>query len=329
AYFDSTEIGRPTQLDIRKAIVAIRDRKFPFPREEKGGNAGSFFKNLVLTQAEYDRLEANFRKNFSPNELARLREFRNRFQAGNGIKIPTAFLMEACGLKGCRAGRAEDNEPQPLVRLFVLMGVLRQSGYVSAAWGLLASGILATVVWRMPLGLALRSTAYGMVYGLWPIMWIVFAALWLYNLTVDTGKFDLLRRWMVEHASGDARIQVILVAFCFGALLEGTAGFGAPVAVAAFLLLGLGFSARQSATVCLIANTAPVAFGGLGIPIVALAGVTGLDLGKLSAMAGRQVPFLSLILPAYLVWVVAKGKGLRETWPAALVAGGSFALAQF
>ncbi len=217
----------------------------------------------------------------------------------------------------------------PLFLLLVLMGVLRKSGYVSAAWGLLASGVLATVVWRMPLGLALRSTAYGVVYGLWPIMWIVFAALWLYNLSVDTGKFDLLRRWMVEHASGDARIQVILVAFCFGALLEGTAGFGAPVAVASFLLLGLGFSARQSATVCLIANTAPVAFGGLGIPIVALAGVTGLDLQKLSAMAGRQVPFLSLVLPAYLVWVVAKGKGLRETWPAALVAGGSFALAQF
>jgi L-lactate permease len=217
----------------------------------------------------------------------------------------------------------------PLLLLLVLMGVLRQSGCASAAWGLLAAGGLAVGVWRMPVGLALRSTAYGVVYGLWPIMWIVFAALWLYNLSVDTGKFDLLRRWMVEHASGDARLQAILVAFCFGALLEGTAGFGAPVAVAAFLLLGLGFSARQAATVCLIANTAPVAFGGLGIPIVALAAVTGLDLGKLSAMAGRQVPFLSLVLPGYLVWVVAKGKGLRETWPAALAAGGSFALAQF
>src|SRR5438094_877309 len=217
----------------------------------------------------------------------------------------------------------------PLFLLLVLMGVLRKSGYVSAAWGLLASGVLATVVWRMPLGLALRSTAYGVVYGLWPIMWIVFAALWLYNLSVDTGKFDLLRLWMAQHASGDARIQVILVAFCFGALLEGTAGFGVPVAVAAFLLLGLGFSARQAATVCLMANTAPVAFGALGIPIVALAGVTGLDLGKLSSMVGRQVPFLSLVLPAYLVWVVARGRGLRETWPAALVAGSSFGLAQF
>ena len=217
----------------------------------------------------------------------------------------------------------------PMILLLILMGVLRKSGFVAAAWGLLAAGGLAVAVWRMPPGLALRSTAYGLVYGLWPIMWIVFAALWLYNLSVDTGKFDLLRLWMAEHASGDARIQVILVAFCFGALLEGTAGFGAPVAVAAFLLLGLGFSAREAATVCLVANTAPVAFGGLGIPIVALAAVTGLDLTKLSSMAGRQVPFLSLVLPSYLVWMVARRKGVSETWPAAVVTGASFALTQF
>src|SRR3989454_228109 len=217
----------------------------------------------------------------------------------------------------------------PMILLLILMGVLRKSGFVAAAWGLLAAGGLAVAVWRMPPGLALRSTAYGLVYGLWPIMWIVFAALWLYNLSVDTGKFDLLRLWMAEHASGDARIQVILVAFCFGALLEGTAGFGAPVAVAAFLLLGLGFSAREAATVCLVANTAPVAFGGLGIPIVALAAVTGLDLAKLSSMAGRQVPFLSLVLPSYLVWMVARRKGVSETWPAAVVTGASFALTQF
>ena len=217
----------------------------------------------------------------------------------------------------------------PMILLLILMGVLRKSGFVAAAWGLLAAGGLAVAVWRMPPGLALRSTAYGLVYGLWPIMWIVFAALWLYNLSVDTGKFDLLRLWMAEHASGDARIQVILVAFCFGALLEGTAGFGAPVAVAAFLLLGLGFSACEAATVCLVANTAPVAFGGLGIPIVALAAVTGLDLAKLSSMAGRQVPFLSLVLPSYLVWMVARRKGVSETWPAAVVTGASFALTQF
>ncbi len=217
----------------------------------------------------------------------------------------------------------------PLALLLILMGGLRRGGSVSAAWGLAGALVLAATVWRMPLKLVLWSTAYGFVYGLWPIMWIVFTALWLYNLSVDAGNFELLRRWMAEHASGDARIQAILVAFCFGALLEGTAGFGAPVAVTAYLLLGLGFTARQAVTVSLIANTAPVAFGGLGIPIVALAGVTGLDQAKLSAMVGRQVPFLSLVLPSYLVWVVAGRKGLKETWPVALVAGASFALAQF
>ena len=188
----------------------------------------------------------------------------------------------------------------PLALLLFLMGGLRKASAVAAAWGLAAALLLAVVVWHMPAKLACLSLAYGAVYGLWPIMGIVFAALWLYNLAADTGNFDLLRRWMAEHAFGDARLQVILVAFCFGALLEGLAGFGAPVA-----------------------------FGGLGIPIVALAGVTGLDQMKLSAMVGRQLPFLSLILPGYLVWVVAGRRGLKETWPAALVAGASFAAAQF
>jgi lactate permease len=217
----------------------------------------------------------------------------------------------------------------PLAVLLVLMGGLRKSGAVSAACGLASATLLAVLVWQMPIGLAGMSAAYGIVYALWPIMWIVFAALWLYNLSVDTGKFELLRRWMAQRASGDPCVQAILVAFCFGALLEGMAGFGAPVAVAAYLLVGLGFSARQAVKVSLIANTAPVAFGSLGIPIVALAGVTGLDQMKLSAMVGRQLPFLSFVLPAYLVWVLAGRRGLRRTWPAALVAGGSFALAQF
>jgi len=217
----------------------------------------------------------------------------------------------------------------PLFVVLLLMGVRRKPGYVAAAWGLASAFILAALVWRMPPQLALASAAFGLVYALWPIMWIVFAALWLYNLAVDTGKFDLLRRWMAEHASGDPCVQAILVAFCFGALIEGTAGFGSPVAMAAFLLVGLGFSARQAVTVSLIANTTPVAFGALGIPIVALAGVTGLDLAKLSSMAGRQLPFLSLLLPSYLVLVVAGRKGLRAAWPSAVVAGASFALAQF
>jgi L-lactate transport len=217
----------------------------------------------------------------------------------------------------------------PLILVLVLMGGLRKSGLFASACGLGAAGLLAVLIWHMPFALLLWSTTYGFIYALWPVLWIVFSGLWLYNLTQDTGKFELLRRWMEENASGDPCIQAILVAFCFGALLEGSAGFGAPVAVTACLLVGLGFEARQAVIVALIANTAPVAFGGLGLPIVALAGVTGLNLSQLSAMVGRQVPFLSFILPAYLVWVVARGKGLRRTWPAALVAGSTFALAQF
>ncbi len=217
----------------------------------------------------------------------------------------------------------------PLAVVLVLMGGLRRSGALSAAAGLATAFLLAILVWGMPAEMACLSGAFGFVYGLWPILWIVFAALWLYNLSVDTHNFDLLRRWMSEHASGDPCIQAVLVAFCFGALLEGTAGFGSPVAVAGFLLLGLGFTPRKAVTLALIANTAPVAFGGLGIPIVALAGVTGLNTLKLSAMVGRQLPFISLVLPGYLVWIVAGRQGLKRAWPAALVGGGSFALAQY
>jgi lactate permease len=209
------------------------------------------------------------------------------------------------------------------------MGGLRKGGALSAACALASATLLAIAVWHFPWRLACLSMAFGFLYALWPIMWIVFASLWLYNLAVANGSFKQLRRWMANHASGDPHIQAILVAFCFGTLLEGTSGFGAPVAVSAFLLLGLGFSARNAVTVSLIANTAPVAFGGLGIPIVALAAVTGLDQIKLSAMVGRQLPFFSLLLPAYLVWVIGGRKGLRETWPAALVGGASYALAQF
>ena len=217
----------------------------------------------------------------------------------------------------------------PLAVVLVLMGGLRKSGLVASAWGLGTAALLAVAVWGMPWSLAAWSVAYGFAYATWSILWLVFCALWLYNLSVATGSFDRLRGWMESHASGDPCIQAILVAFCFGALLEGSAGFGAPVAVTAFLLVKLGFEARKAVVVSLVANTAPVAFGGVGIPIVALAGVTGLDIMKLSAMVGRQLPFLSLILPAYLAWIVAGREGLRRSWPAALVAGGTFAAAQF
>ena len=217
----------------------------------------------------------------------------------------------------------------PLAIVLVLMGGLRKSGLLSTACGLLSAAALAVLVWHMPFVLTLWSAFYGIIYALWSIMWIVFAALWLYNLAVATGKFDQLRIWMTQRASGDPCIQAILVAFCFGALLEGTAGFGTPVAMTAFLLVGMGFKPRRAIVVSLIADTAPVAFGALGIPIVALAGVTGLNLMKLSSMVGRQLPFISFILPGYLVLVVAGRKGLKRTWPAVLVAGFSFGFAQF
>ena len=217
----------------------------------------------------------------------------------------------------------------PLAVVLIIMGVLRKSGLLASACGLVTAGVLAYLVWGMPPNLAFWSLVYGAVYALWPILWIVFTALWLYNLCCDTGKIELLRRWMEHHASGDPCIQAILVAFCLGSLLEGTAGFGAPVAMTAFLLVGLGFTPLRAVLVSLIANTAPVAFGALGTPIVALAGVTGLDVMKLASMVGRQLPFMSLILPTYLALVVGGWKGLRRCWPAALVAGASFSLAQF
>lgn len=217
----------------------------------------------------------------------------------------------------------------PLAVVLILMGVLRKSALASSASGLLVAIVMAVGVWGMPMRFAGWSVAYAFAIAAWSILWLVFNALWLYNLAVRLGSFDLLRRWLEQHASGDQCIQAVLVAFCFGALLEGSAGFGAPVAITAFLLVGLGFEARRAVLVSLLANTAPVAFGGVGVPIVALASVTGLDVMKLSAMVGRQLPFLSLVLPAYLAVVVGGWAGLRRTWPVAAVAAVSFATTQF
>lgn len=217
----------------------------------------------------------------------------------------------------------------PLAVVLILMGVLRRGGLLASTCGLLSAAALALTVWHMPLHLAAWSVVYGFVFATWSILWIVFNALWLYNLSVRAGSFDLLRRWIEQHASGDASIQAILVAFSFGALLEGSAGFGAPVAVTGFLLVGLGFEPIRAVVISLIANTAPVAFGALGVPIVALAGVTGIDVMKLSSMVGRQLPLLSFFLPAYLTLVVAGYAGLRRNWAAAVIGGSSFAAAQF
>lgn len=217
----------------------------------------------------------------------------------------------------------------PLFVVLVLMGGLRKSGLLACGCGLASAGLLAVLVWRMPVSLACWTLVFGVVYAIWSILWVLFNGLWLYNLSVETGKFELLRQWVFENASSDRCVQAILVAFCFGALLEGSAGFGAPVAITAFLLVRIGAEPRQAVVAALLANTAPVAFGGFGIPIVALAAVTGLDLMKLSAAVGRQLPFLSLILPAYLALLISGRRGLRRSWPAALVAGGSFAITQF
>lgn len=217
----------------------------------------------------------------------------------------------------------------PLAVVLVLMGGLRKSGVAASVCGLISALVLALAVWGMPARLAAWSIVFGFAYAAWSILWLVFAALWLYNLAVATGSFDQLRAWMAQHASGDACVQAMLVAFCFGALLEGSAGFGAPVAITAFLLVGLGFEARKAVVVALLANTAPVAFGALGVPIIALAGVTGLDTMKLSAMVGRQLPFLSFILPAYLAWMVGGKNGLRRALAPALVTGTAFAATQF
>jgi L-lactate transport len=216
----------------------------------------------------------------------------------------------------------------PLVVVLFLMGGLRKSGLFASGCGLVSALILAAAVWRMPVLLAGWSVAFGFAYATWSILWLVFCGLWLYHLAEATGSFDLLRQWVEQSASGDPCVQAMLVAFCFGALLEGTAGFGTPVAVTALLLVKLGFDSRKAVMVGLVANTAPVAFGAVGVPIVALAGVTGLEISKLSAMIGRQLPFISFILPAYLAWMVAGAEGLRRNWKAALVAGSSFALVQ-
>ena len=180
----------------------------------------------------------------------------------------------------------------------------------------------------MPVGAAAATAVYGAAYGLFPIGWIILAAVFLYNLTVAAGQFDIVKA-SVARLSSDRRIQALLVAFSFGAFIEGAAGFGTPVAITAALLMGLGFTPLYSAGLSLIANTAPVAYGAIGTPILTLGAVTGIDPMLLSAMAGRQLPIVSLIVPAWLVVTMSGWKGLRGVWPAVLVSGGSFAIVQF
>jgi lactate permease len=216
----------------------------------------------------------------------------------------------------------------PLIALFVLLGVLRVRAWVAALLSLLVAIIVAVFVYPMPFDQAALSATEGAVFGFFPILWIVINAIWIYNMTVETGHFDVLRR-SFSSVSDDQRVQAIIIAFCFGALLEALAGFGTPVAITSVMLIALGFRPVKAAVLALVANTAPVAFGALATPIVTLSTVTGLSQDDLGGMVGRQTPLLALFVPLILVFIVDRKHGIRDTWPAAVVCGVSFAIVQF
>ncbi len=216
----------------------------------------------------------------------------------------------------------------PVVVLLGAIAWLEIKIHLAALLGLGVALAVALFAFKMPVDAALATAGYGAAYGLFPIGWIILNLIFLYQLTVDKGLFAVLRGSLANLAP-DPRVQLVLIAFSFGAFFEGAAGFGTPVAVTAAILMQLGFKPLQAAGLSLIANTAPVAYGALGTPIIALAGVTGLDLHALSAMAGRQLPFFSLVVPFWVVWAYAGWRGMLGVWPAALTAGVSFAVPQF
>jgi lactate permease len=216
----------------------------------------------------------------------------------------------------------------PILVLFFMLGVKRKPAWMAALTALAVAFVLALVAYHMPLQLAVTSTANGAAYGIFPIAWIVFASIMLYRLAVDTGKFEVIKD-SVGGLTNDRRLQALFIAFSFGAFIEGAAGFGAPVAVSGAMLAGLGFAPFYAAGICLLANTAPVAFGSIGIPIVTLAGITGLPAMALSAMVGRLCAMISVIIPAYLLLVMVGFEKTIEVLPAVLVCGLSFASVQF
>jgi lactate permease len=216
----------------------------------------------------------------------------------------------------------------PVLTLFILLGGLKMAAQWAALIALGVAMLVATIVYSMPVDQTLLSGSEGAVFGLFPIMWIVVTAIWIYNMTVETGHFAVLRR-SFGAISTDQRVQAVIIAFCFGALLEALAGFGTPVAITAVMLIALGFKPIKAASVALVANTAPVAFGAIAIPIVTLAEITGLPKDDLGAMVGRQTPFLALIVPLILMGMVDGARGIRQAWPAAVAGGVVFALCQF
>jgi len=215
----------------------------------------------------------------------------------------------------------------PILYFFWALAIKKMKGYVAGLTALLVTVLLAMFFFKMPVGMTMMISSYGAVYGFMPIGWIILAAVFLYKITVKTGQFEIIRSSIVA-ITDDRRLQVILIAFCFGAFLEGCAGFGAPVVITAALLIGLGFKPLYAAGLCLIANTAPVAFGSIGIPITTY-GNFGYDVMAISAMVGRQLPFVSLFVPFYLVLIMVGWKKTKEVFPAIIVAGGTFATVQY
>jgi lactate permease len=217
----------------------------------------------------------------------------------------------------------------PILAVLILLGLFRRPAWEASLAGLVIAFVIAVGVWGFPVGLALDSVFNGMVFALWPVMWIVVNALLLYNIAVESGRFDAFRSWVLTHLPNDRRIVLVVIGFCFGALLEGIAGFGTPVAITSSLLIMIGFPALEALTFVLIFNTAPVAFGALGVPVTVLGAVTGLPPSALGMMIGRQLPIMAIILPFYVMVMYGGFRSLRATWPALLVAGVSFGIVQF
>jgi lactate permease len=216
----------------------------------------------------------------------------------------------------------------PVVTLLILIASGKVKAHIAAIVALIAANVIAIFVFTMPAGMSIRASLLGVVAGFFPIGWIVLNVIFLYRITVATGRFELLQR-AIGGVTEDRRLQLLLIAFSFGAFFEGASGFGTPVAVTGAVLIGLGFSPLAASGLSLIANTAPVAYGALGTPIQGLASVTGLDPYILGAMVGRQLPVFSLIVPFWVVWAFAGWKGMKDVWPAILVTGVSFAVPQF
>jgi lactate permease len=217
----------------------------------------------------------------------------------------------------------------PIATVLVLLGVFKRPAWQAALAGLVVGLIIAVTAWQLPAPIALSAAANGAIFALWPVMWIVINALFLYNISVASGRFDAFRSWVVQHLPNDRRVILVAIGFCFGALLEGVAGFGAPVAITSSLLIMCGFPALEALVFVLIFNTTPVAFGALGAPVTVLGAVTGLPAAQLAQMVGRQLPLMAAVLPFYVMALYGGWRSVRSLWPVLAVAGLSFGIAQF